>query len=267
MNNSKWMTDLYNSKGDYKLTDITLPGSHDSGSYQLLDCWSGIIPIKNWTLTQNMNIADQLELGIRVFDLRVCFLNGNFYISHTFKCELLQVVLTDFINFMASNSTEIVIILIKPDYNLAGTINPDLLYQYIKGNFTKGNNNAISALNYYNNRTDFYNVLSNSYSNLLKMNINLLFVYNFETLWLNKATLSDFVLTPSSDSVSKNLCSSIQKLNNGLIDNNFELVLSKPYLAIDGDFVNADFVNKIIQYNKTKLGNRPVVSNQFKMYL
>lgn len=81
MSNDCWMTDLYEPiLKNKKLKEIIMPGSHDAGMYQAVDC-ELVVPkyavdyIKPdsgpyLTQTQSYNIYDQLMLGSRYFDLR-----------------------------------------------------------------------------------------------------------------------------------------------------------------------------------------------------
>ena len=54
---SDWMSYI---KDDINVNEIVMPGSHDAGSYKMV--WLGE--------TQNFNIEQQLEMGVRYFDLR-----------------------------------------------------------------------------------------------------------------------------------------------------------------------------------------------------
>lgn len=75
---------LLPTKGDYTLKDIVIPGAHDAGMYVLTAAGGqqqGTINECN-TLTQVTNISDQLNAGIRMFDLRVGIFNREMYIKH-----------------------------------------------------------------------------------------------------------------------------------------------------------------------------------------
>jgi hypothetical protein len=85
-----WMTDCWNAICERSITDIVLPGSHDSGTARLTreiandDGGEKIrklrrifgTPITNsiaakWSQCQPLTIAQQLELGVRYLDLRI----------------------------------------------------------------------------------------------------------------------------------------------------------------------------------------------------
>jgi hypothetical protein len=72
---SIWLTkmiDFHPEFGDLPLIQLPLAGSHDSGTYGMN--FAG--------RTQNCTIAEQLKLGIRLFDFRVRVNDGVFYIHH-----------------------------------------------------------------------------------------------------------------------------------------------------------------------------------------
>lgn len=57
-----WMSKLDESK---HLTEINMPGSHDSGSFTLTD------PVKSvWAKTQGKDYLTQMKSGVRFFDIR-----------------------------------------------------------------------------------------------------------------------------------------------------------------------------------------------------
>ncbi len=70
VNFSGWMEQYFHVLGDRKLSEIALPGSHDAGMYKTRDC----SPVPGAgdcnTKTQALSIAEQLDSGIRYFDLR-----------------------------------------------------------------------------------------------------------------------------------------------------------------------------------------------------
>jgi hypothetical protein len=76
VNPASWMHDLAPYIEDRTLTDIVIPGSHDSATYGLPapddDLWH----------SQNEDLTAQLNDGIREFDVRVEYHNGDFYAHH-----------------------------------------------------------------------------------------------------------------------------------------------------------------------------------------
>ena len=66
VSDATWMRDLSLCIGGYKLSDIVIPGSHDSLTYSF-----DASPVNNLAITQNLDITGQLNDGIRSLDLRV----------------------------------------------------------------------------------------------------------------------------------------------------------------------------------------------------
>ena len=66
----KWMSNLPDNR---KIVLINIPGSHDSTAYNIN--FFGSIFAK----TQDLNIIEQLKIGIRKLDIRVTFHNCSFY--------------------------------------------------------------------------------------------------------------------------------------------------------------------------------------------
>ena len=75
-----WMSDLAPCLGDRKLGQIVIPGTHDSATY-------GLPPGDVYAITQDRDLPGQLNHGMREFDIRVKYTNGNngkdFYARHT----------------------------------------------------------------------------------------------------------------------------------------------------------------------------------------
>lgn len=82
-NNANWMYEKV--KRDIKVCRIAIPGTHDSGT-------SGVGPFTSFAAkTQEKDLADQWNIGVRTFDLRVRNKkdNGDPYIFHNFiPCDL-----------------------------------------------------------------------------------------------------------------------------------------------------------------------------------
>ncbi|MDF2965760.1 MAG: hypothetical protein K0Q51_1148 [Rickettsiaceae bacterium] len=158
VNSANWMSSPM-VKGK-KLSEVVLPGSHDSGAFKLSQKWTpklltskGEVPIgfatkikfiKNWTLTQNHSIEEQLEHGIRLLDFRISYVdnwltNDGFALTHTFGCTSFHNALAQVESFLESHPTEVIIIEAKDDYiHRKGTQNHhqeimDIIKQHLKG--------------------------------------------------------------------------------------------------------------------------------------
>lgn len=149
MQHTKWITKLVNINNNLTLNNIILPGTHNSGSYQLkkyidlsgnykcASLWPVSKIIKNWTLNQKYNILEQLKMGVRILDLDISFYNDKFYISHTFIIEELENVLKQLVEFN-SKYGDLYVLKIVYRYNIKNTHKTQLnslFYKYFQHNY------------------------------------------------------------------------------------------------------------------------------------
>jgi len=125
-----WMEAAYDKIKDKTLAQLCLPGSHDSGTYQLFDIlapdaekiikelWNkarvggatGIGEyIKAMAVTQTRTFYQQFEDGIRYIDLRVCFMDGKFYTCHSLRGNLISTLMQDVRKFLDENQKEVIV--------------------------------------------------------------------------------------------------------------------------------------------------------------
>ncbi len=82
---NKWMERIVatrKEKDSLKITDMYLPGTHDSGTAKL-SCMAKMMDwLVNIVRCQEWSIAEQLNQGIRYLDIRVRYSDGKFYIVH-----------------------------------------------------------------------------------------------------------------------------------------------------------------------------------------
>lgn len=128
---STWMTNLSEQLQNAPLCQIAIPGSHDS-------CTAAITPtsaigpdlvpilqefakytgrfgrrcIYNWSKTQSLQISDQLSLGIRYFDLRLCprGQSRTFWSLHGLFCDEILDVFRALQTFLDQNPKEVVLL-------------------------------------------------------------------------------------------------------------------------------------------------------------
>lgn len=90
-NYSTWMSDMSPEwKTTVKINDWIIPGTHDSvsgclvaGNCKLTSPWYLVPPMhKRLCSTQHLNTLDQIRAGVRFFDIRFEFSNGNWYTNH-----------------------------------------------------------------------------------------------------------------------------------------------------------------------------------------
>ncbi len=82
---ARWMEQyFFPHKENYTLKDIVLPGAHDAGMSVLSGRGgkSGYTINECNTLTQVAGVADQLEAGLRMFDLRIDLYQNELYTKH-----------------------------------------------------------------------------------------------------------------------------------------------------------------------------------------
>ena len=125
---SRWM-DQVPGLMDKRLGDITLPGSHKSGGYALSTTPAGcqVLPgsLPNYlgmgfATTQEETFLRQLQGGIRYFDLRPHFEDGQFYVWNEFVGSNVMDIFDDITTFMSSVDRELVILNIS-EFCPAGT--------------------------------------------------------------------------------------------------------------------------------------------------
>jgi hypothetical protein len=148
-----WMNNMYSILKNKQLNHIFLPGTHNSGvttvnwnvepvlhnpTFQKIWRWRYIPCVKHitndWTITQTSTIYFQLMKGIRYLDIRVSFINGDFYLSHTFMCYPLDKALNDILRFLENYPNEIIFLRLNRDWENKQTMTPDvteLLLNYL----------------------------------------------------------------------------------------------------------------------------------------
>ena len=127
-----WMKYYGDVLGKLCLTELTLPGTHDSGTYQP----NSFVP-DGFLRTQSMSLRDQLNLGIRVLDLRIGQNKpGNYVISHDqYRTRYsLSDALQEIVGFIRGTGKEIVILDFHRFNNLGqGDFDFDQLKAQVKG--------------------------------------------------------------------------------------------------------------------------------------
>lgn len=136
--NDKLIEQLYVHSNLKPINKLHLVGTHDSAAFQFsgdympnslvkglsmrflefirnFACVNEILT--DWTLTQNMNIYNQLKLGIRVFDLRLAVtVTDKLVLAHSFACLRVTDFFEQVKKFLDENTEEIVVIFVKPDW-------------------------------------------------------------------------------------------------------------------------------------------------------
>lgn len=141
---SRWMTDNWNALKNKTLRQLVLPGSHDSGAYDLVNPWelfdgryTDIGPgaashlqftapdaadkiynddlaasgpfFEDWSQTQDRTLYEQLCDGIRSFDMRIAVdPAGEFRAVHSLYGDTLEIMLDDINRFSNENPGEFI---------------------------------------------------------------------------------------------------------------------------------------------------------------
>ena len=272
-NNENWMLNYQNKS----IINLIIPGSHNSFalkfksfSHNDLNLPKIFNPyIKLWAKTQNKTITEQLNMGIRYFDIRVEEYNNIYYTVHSLLSIELNNILNEILNFIINHPSEKIIIDINHLYNITNYNN---LQEYLLNkfneylidnnisNFTKpisevqGNiylfytidNNKIFPNNLIN--SIWYD--TNNINNLCNNIIN-------ETLQPNKLNICQCILTPKTEDILNGIFFffffpiSLKSLTE---KNNDEMMItlnniSKNKNIIIKDFVDEDFINLCINSN------------------
>jgi hypothetical protein len=103
INTSSWMGDLGYQIGSCQLKDLTIPGSHDSGTYGML------VPGCD---AQGVDVYEQLRAGARYLDLRAMWHMADYHMYHGDVASLnrLSSVLDQIQQFLKENKNEVLIL-------------------------------------------------------------------------------------------------------------------------------------------------------------
>ncbi|XP_062853124.1 PI-PLC X domain-containing protein 1 [Trichomycterus rosablanca] len=151
-NDEDWMSTLPEELWDIPLTDLTIPGSHDamsyclditsplvrseSDSFRLLDrlfyCITRPI-IYKWATTQVKNIVEQLQAGVRYFDLRIAHkqndTSDDLYFTHVIYTQVTVVeTLRCIAEWLKAHPKEIVILACSHFEGLSENMHEEFIY-------------------------------------------------------------------------------------------------------------------------------------------
>eukprot|EP00123_Amoebidium_parasiticum_P016384 comp23408_c0_seq1/m.38871 comp23408_c0_seq1/g.38871 ORF comp23408_c0_seq1/g.38871 comp23408_c0_seq1/m.38871 type:complete len:331 (-) comp23408_c0_seq1:613-1605(-) len=129
---STWMADLSNLIGGKKLQQVTLPGTHNSGSYKFTDTSFVIgqspaitqlveftstykIPfvgnvVEGYALCQSRDIAVQMRDGMRYLDIRAAYVRGQWLTHHGYVSESIGQHLEEVAEFLKEHPGEVMIV-------------------------------------------------------------------------------------------------------------------------------------------------------------
>jgi 1-phosphatidylinositol phosphodiesterase len=105
ISNTSWMGDI---PDDVLVTALSIPGTHDSG------CIEGPIGIAK---TQNVDISEQLNAGIRFLDIRLAHYQDNLFVHHDviYMGKSYKDVLRICADFLAQHPTETILMSVREE--------------------------------------------------------------------------------------------------------------------------------------------------------
>lgn len=111
--NQKWMKSITDN---VPLDLVIIPGTHDSATYCIKE-------FKAYSVTQSLTIYQQLELGIRYLDIRLCYskdIPSSLFICHgILTCKLtFDKVMDSIIKFLNNNPSEGIILKVQNERKL-----------------------------------------------------------------------------------------------------------------------------------------------------
>ncbi len=119
LNPESWMGDLVNQK--ISLADLSIPGTHDSAAYKFEIPHTGLIVnsvVGSYVKCQRMSFTEQLNAGIRFFDLRAGY-NSSGELMGFHGANVLQVSVEQIFNYfyawLKDNSTEAIVALVNKE--------------------------------------------------------------------------------------------------------------------------------------------------------
>ncbi|KAH8352793.1 hypothetical protein KR084_006392 [Drosophila pseudotakahashii] len=133
MSKEHWMRDLPGELRDLSIINLAIPGSHNSMTYGInsksklspdaepaIRRWHRFFPcfVRRWSKTQNSGTLEQLQLGVRYFDLRIAQKDEKFYYCHgLFAMEIFE-PLEEIRQFVDSHPEELVVLDLQHFYAL-----------------------------------------------------------------------------------------------------------------------------------------------------
>lgn len=128
---SNWMANLRDTIRDVPLVYMAIPGSHDSMINAVIPGktapdgpeWLGKISelfpgkVSGWVITQTLDVSQQLNAGIRYFDLRIGCFEGGFRFLHGLYSPYQVQELSKVNDFLNKHPKEVVVLDLQHVYN------------------------------------------------------------------------------------------------------------------------------------------------------
>ena len=189
LNYKTWMKDNFETLKNKRLYQITLPGTHNTGTYSMSDMVSpgdelspfirwiqSKVPtafstgvIHEWSKTQTQSVAEQLAGGIRFFDLRIARSSDEFFIHHGVLGPRLSDIFHDLHTFMSSVDWELVIVSASHMEGMDESSHAKFMDLVIQ---------SLSPFLYQNVSSDLCSLRSTHIDDILKMGPRIIFIYD-----------------------------------------------------------------------------------------
>ncbi len=163
-----WMSAL---QDNISIKDITIPGTHDSGTKDIGSEWDQPKEkaLRPWAITQTTSITEQLNNGIRLLDLRLSYKDGEIKIYHGTgffgsSCNLTFLeAYKQIVDFLLTHPNETVIVTLKNEENSMSDDYRKKLNAYLAAMKDSGivyTNDSIPTLGEVRGKIVLYNRLS-----------------------------------------------------------------------------------------------------------
>lgn len=110
--NSDWMGRLSGNASEMLISDIVIPGTHDSCSN------NDFLGLSSTAAAQDLSLKQQLAAGVRFFDVRPCEVAGTLVVTHGPALQHISVseVLRTFSDFLGKHHNEFIIMAVQPEW-------------------------------------------------------------------------------------------------------------------------------------------------------
>ena len=266
------------------LTELVIPGSHDSFAYEFdlskpCDKPSGIPTCFNswilpWSQTQDLTLNEQLYAGIRYFDIRIIKVENQYYTIHCLVSTLINDLITEFKLFIDSHPSEILIVDINHMYNMepedkieCKRVITEMFNGYLidssrlnrplnelRGNIWLIFDNHYLIHSMWHDKNDF-NELRTSITNQHPVS--------------GMLNVTQLILTPQTEDVAKGIIfkpcccgivpKSLRQLNYQIDPNFINEIIGSVNIIIT-DFIADNFVEICVQENNRRFGRQPIAA-------
>ena len=287
--NMDWMGKLPNTIKEKNLSDLIIPGSHDSGAWYL-DVNGPLSPdenplfkyfpktVHNWSVTQDLDFVQQLEIGVRYFDLRIAPHpnKGSLHVVHGLYGKEIGEQLKKINDFLTEHPLEVVILHFKRFLDFKETDHENLLNMIMhcfNGKLAKGlgdlQNCTLKHLNddnhqvvvFYKHRNTRNFVLDNQWINSPWPNVQdtrkLLNALKTDLMSTHSTLfVSQCVLTPNAFTILSHICSTLKSWESNVENDILHWIKNLSHECLRNlnliivDFVTPNFCEHIIECNQ-----------------